>query len=147
MDGNAPEPVETDARVPPQSLDAEAAVLSALFLSPGLTVELEPEHFYSDANRLIYQAILDTAPADIVTVCRTLRDRKQLGRVGGQGYVAMIVDATPCVANVAAHAALVREMWRRRVLIAAFQRCEAELYHGALSAGEAWRRMKECCDA
>ncbi len=140
-DGSAP---ADDARVPPSCMDAEAAVLSALFLDPGATVELEPEHFYSDANRWIYRAVRAVG-ADIVLVAHWLKQQGALGRVGGQVYLAQIVDATPAVARVADHAALVRECWRRRVLIAAFQRCEAELYAGTLSPQDAWSRMKEVC--
>jgi replicative DNA helicase len=148
MDGSAPDlsAAITPERIPPHDLDAEAAVLSALFLSPGLTVELKPEHFYADANAWIFRAIRATpAPTDIVLVAAWLRDQKRLYQVGGTPYLAQIVDATPCVANVAAHAAIVRECWRRRVLIAAFQQVTAELYHG-LSADEAWRTMKEKCN-
>ncbi len=47
--------------------------------------------------------------------------------------------------DAAADAAIVRECVRRRVLIAAFQRCTAELYAGSLSAQDAWSRMKEVC--
>ncbi len=141
-DGSAP--AETDARVPPHDMDAEAAVLSALFLDQTLTVKLEPEHFYSDANAWIMRAI-QAVGADIVLVVHWLKQAGRLGQVGGQAYVAQVVDATPAVANVAAHAALVKELWRRRVLIAAFQRCEAELYAGTLSPQDAWSRMKEVC--
>jgi replicative DNA helicase len=149
MDGNAPALPEADARIPPHCLDAEAAVLSACFVADAAP-ELEPEHFYSDANRLIFAAIRatrSTGPVDAVLVANHLRASGQIYRVGGATYIAQIIDATPCVANVAAHAALVREMWRRRVLIAAFQQCEAELYHGQVDAAGAWRRMKGCCDA
>ncbi len=147
MDGSAPT-TEPTVNVPPCDLDAEAAVLSALFLAPEQCSlgSLEPKHFYSDANAWIYRAIRAVG-ADIVLVVHWLRDQGRLAQVGGQVYVAQIVDATPCVANNSAHAEVIKECFRRRVLIAAFQRCTAELYAGSLSAGDAWRRMKECCDA
>ena len=144
-----PPPVEPPApdRIPPHNLDAEAAVLSAHFVAP-TTVDLEPEHFYSDANRLIFAAIraCGDGPVDVIAVADHLRRAGTMHRVGGAAYLAMIVDATPCVANVAAHAAIVRECWRRRVLIRAFQQCVAELYAGDLSAADAWRRMREVCE-
>lgn len=143
MDGSTP-PAETEARVPPCDLDAEAAILSALFIDPSTQVELEPEHFYADANAWIYRAILATAPADIVTVAHWLRAQGRLAQIGGQPYLALITDCTPAVANVAAHAAIVRECWRRRVLIRVFAQVQAELYAG-LGADEAWRRVREEC--
>lgn len=142
MDG-APPP-EPDARAGmPHDLDAEAAVLSALFLTPEATVELEPEHFYADANAWIYRAILATQPPDIVTTAQWLRDQGRLKQVGGTPYLARIVDATPAVANVAAHAAIVRELARRRRLIAVLAAVQAELYSGVTGADDAWVRVRE----
>lgn len=141
MDGSPPPP--DPVRVPPHDLDAEAAVLSALFLAPDTDVALEPEWFYSDANAWICRAIIATSPPDIVTVAHWLREQKRLAEVGGTPYLARIVDATPAVANVAAHAAIVRECWRRRRLIEVLAEVTVELYAG-LAADEAWRRVKEC---
>jgi len=144
MDGSAP---ETETRIPPHDLDAEAAVLSALFLAPeqvGLGA-LEPEHFYSDANGWIYRAIRAVG-ADIVLVVHWLRNAQRLGQVGGQAYVAQVVDATPCVANAQAHGAVIKQCWRRRVLIRSLQQVTAELYSGVTTPEAAWARVKEACE-
>jgi replicative DNA helicase len=143
-DGSSP--LEPTVNVPPHDLDAEAAVLSSMFLDPTVIVSLDAEHFYADANAWIYRAISVASP-DIVLVAHWLREQGRLDQIGGQRYLAQIVDATPAVANVWKYADIVKECWRRRVLIAAFQRCVAELYAGSLAAGDAWKRMKECCDA
>ena len=51
-------------RVPPNELDAEAAVLSAVLLDADAQFDRvqetpAPEHLYADANRRIYEAVLD----------------------------------------------------------------------------------------
>src|SRR5260221_14705862 len=125
-------------RVPPHDLDAEAAVLSAALLSTEAFDEvsdlLRSEHFYSDANRRIYDAIIDLQsngrPVDVVAVATWLRDRDRLQQVGGTPYLAQLTDSIPAVAHVAAHAAVVREKWRVRQLIATCQRFAAEGYGG-----------------
>src|SRR5262249_38774281 len=79
------------ARVPPQDLDAEAAVLSAILLeSEALDKVLEilrPEHFYSEANRRIYESAVELStrgtPIDVVSIAGVLRDRERLSQVGG----------------------------------------------------------------
>ncbi len=148
MDGSAPTS-EPSVNVPPHDAAAEQAVLSALFLDPTITVELEPDHFYFDANAWVYRAVRAVGPDPVLTA-HWLRDQQRLGQVGGQPYLLTLIDGYPKVATTqaaaTAYAAIVRECFRRRVLIAAFQRCTAELYAGSLSAGDAWRRMKECCD-
>lgn len=93
---------------------------------------LKPEHFYSEANGRIYEAAMELAsisqPIDTVTVASWLRDRERLQQIGGAAYLAQIVDATPAVAHVAAHARTVREKWRLRRVIAECQRISAEGY-------------------
>ncbi|MBI4953555.1 MAG: replicative DNA helicase [Myxococcales bacterium] len=130
------EPPVIAGRVPPHDLEAEAAVLSAILLDRDaldrVAEILQSEHFYSEANRLVYEACsaLATvgAPIDVVSVAGWLRDREQMPRVGGTTYLAQLVDATPAVAHVAAHARVVKEKWRLRRLIAACQRFAAEGY-------------------
>jgi replicative DNA helicase len=130
------EPPVIAGRVPPHDLDAEAAVLSAILLKNDALDQvaelLKPEHFYSEANGKIFEACVElaraSAPIDTVQVASWLRDRERLAQIGGAAYLAQIVDATPAVAHVQAHARTVREKWRLRRLIAECQRISAEGY-------------------
>jgi replicative DNA helicase len=130
------EPPIVAGRVPPHDLDAEAAVISAILLKQEALDQvaelLRPEHFYSEANGKIYEATVELirqgSPVDTVQVASWLRDRERLAQVGGAAYLAQIVDATPAVAHVQAHARTVREKWRLRRLIAECQRLAAEGY-------------------
>ena len=130
------EPAIIAGRVPPHDLDAEAAVLSAILLSrealDRVLEVLKPEHFYSDANGRIFDAMTQLAiagtPIDIVSVASYLRDRERLAQIGGASYLAQLADATPAVAHVGAHANVVYEKWRLRALIATCQRVAAEGY-------------------
>jgi len=136
---SAGELAPSTGRVPPQDLDAEAAVLSAVLLDSDAFDRVQellgPEHFYADANRRIYEAVLDLKsmsgqPVDIVSVSGWLRDRNRLAQVGGTPYLAQLADATPAIAHVENHARLIREKWRLRQLIATCQRVTAEGYAG-----------------
>lgn len=126
----------SEGRVPPQDLDAEAAVLSSILLRQEVFDEvqdiIQPEHFYSDANRRIYEAILDLSRADkvidLVNVASWLRSRERLEQVGGTVYLAELTDATPAVANVQSYATTVRERARLRQLISVCQKYAAEGY-------------------
>jgi replicative DNA helicase len=128
--------VPVAGRVPPHDLDAEAAVLSSVLLERDALDRvleiLKPEHFYSDANRRIYEAATQLAvagtPIDIVSIASWLRDREWLNHIGGSSYLAQLVDATPAVAHVATHAKVVYEKWRLRQLIATCQKVAAEGY-------------------
>ncbi|MBS3942551.1 MAG: replicative DNA helicase, partial [Actinobacteria bacterium] len=67
-------------RVPPHSLEAEVSVLGAALLSRNAASEavevLEPEHFYRNAHRTVFEAIRDLLaagePIDTVTLTEWL---------------------------------------------------------------------------
>lgn len=124
-------------RVPPSDLDAEGAVLSACLLRAQDCLDdvrqvLKPGHFYADANRRIYEAILDLdaegKPVDIVLVAGRLRAQARLEQVGGSPYLSQLSDATPAVAHVVDHARVVVEKARLRRVISTCQTFAAEGY-------------------
>jgi replicative DNA helicase len=123
-------------RVPPHDLDAEAAVISAAMLDRAAIDAagelVKPTHFYSNANRRVFEAIIELAtrnePVDVVTVAGYLRDRDRLNEVGGTPYLAQLVDSVPAVANVESYANIVVRKARMRELIVTCQRVAAEGY-------------------
>lgn len=138
------------APMPPHDLDAEGAVLSAVMLDPSALAkvpELRPEHFYSEAHRRIFEACIAVAangePLDAVTVHAWLKSRGRVASVGGMGYLAEILAASPVVANVSAHAETVLERWRRRDLLARTRRVVAGLEVGQLDADQAGERIRQ----
>ena len=131
-------------RVPPHNLDAEASVLSAIFMVPmefdAVAGVLQAEHFYSDSNRRIFEAMaaltVATQPIDTVTVATWLQNNGRLAQVGGTPYIAQIQDTVPAVANVASYAEIVRDAWQKRQLIARCQVFAAEAYDTPTSGRE-----------
>lgn len=130
------EPGFFEGLVPPHDLQAEAAVIAACLLD-GATIDLvapllEASDFYSDAHRLFWDALSDLrsagTPADVITVVGWLRSRQLIARAGGPKYLGELLDATPAVANVAAHALIVRQRSRLRRVIAVCQKYAAEGY-------------------
>ena len=72
--------------VPPQDIDAEKSVLGAILLDANSLVKviefLVPAHFYKDAHKNIYSAIIalfeHREPADLITVPDQLKKMKEL---------------------------------------------------------------------
>lgn len=146
-----PEPARSSTgRVPPHDLDAEAAVLSALLLEHDaldrVSSKLKADHFYSPANRRIYEACLALAeagqPRDAVTVGGWLKSRERLAEVGGVPYLGQIVDAVPSVANLEHYARIVTRKWRVRQVIAEAQRIAAEGYGDVGEDEDKWCEAK-----
>ena len=95
---------------------------------------LQPEHFYSEAHRRIYEACVELnregRPVDVVQVATWLRDRERLSQVGGMPYLTEVLNAAPAVANVGAYGRTIHEKWRVRQLILTCQRVTAQGYAG-----------------
>lgn len=112
-------------RMPPQNIEAEAAVLGGIFLSPHTLASAEeylvPEDFYKRANQLVFAAMSDLSlneqGIDAVTVKNYLDDHNQLDDVGGLPYLAELADAVPTAANVVYYAKIVAEKAQLRRLI------------------------------
>ena len=130
-------PVASVGRVPPSDLAAEGAVLSGCLQANNEAFEqvadlLKPEHFYSESNRRIYEAIIAVVsrsqPLDIIAVKHELEARERLAQVGGPKYLAEICDLIPAVSNIRSYAEMVVERWRVRTAIATCQAFAAEGY-------------------
>ena len=104
-------------RVPPNSIDAEQAVLGGLMLSPDsldkVADRLSEQDFYRKDHRLIWRAITELAakgmPCDAVTLGDWFEANGLAEMVGGAGYLIELANTTPSAANIAAYAEIVRE--------------------------------------
>lgn len=131
---------------PRADLDAEAAVLSAALLDGGAALEvvdtLEPADFYADANRLIFERIVETvrrdASPDAVTIAAELRAAGTLERIGGTPYIAQLANATPAVAHVRDHCAVIRQLARLRRARNVFGELAAEANAVELGQVDEW---------
>lgn len=112
-------------KLPPQALDLEEAVLGAMMLErSGLinTIDiLQPEDFYIDKHREIFQAIRDLfradKPVDMLTVKGQLQRAGKLELVGGAYQIADLTSKVSSTANAEYNARIIAEMSIRRKLI------------------------------
>lgn len=111
--------------VPPSALDAERAVLGGILLeNDALNIVLESldaNDFYSDANAKIFESMAGLfqrgQPIDHVTLRQDLVGKNRLQAVGGDEYLLSLTNTIPTVANIQAHARIVREKAVVRKLI------------------------------
>jgi replicative DNA helicase len=114
-------------KVPPQNLEAEQSVLGGILLD-NIAVNsvleiLVTDDFYSEGHRKIFTAIIELSeknePSDLITLSSILRDKKQLEGIGGESYLASLVDSVPSAANIAYYSKIVKEKSILRKLIGA----------------------------
>ncbi|RCJ19278.1 replicative DNA helicase [Nostoc minutum NIES-26] len=114
-------------RLPPQSIEAEEAILGGIMLDPSamsrISDRLVPEAFYINAHKDIYQAAqrlyTQGLPTDLLCITNWLSDNGLLFRIGGRNKLASLVDRTVTAVNIDALADLVMEKYQRRQLIKA----------------------------
>lgn len=112
-------------RLPPQNIEAEQAVLGAIFLEPSsLTVASEiliPEDFYRASHQKIYNAMLklndEGKVVDLVTVTEELAAAKLIEDTGGVSYLSELASSVPTAANIEYYARIVEEKSLLRRLI------------------------------
>jgi replicative DNA helicase len=117
--------IELPGKVPPQSLEAERAVLGAILLEPSLlprAIELlTPEEFYKEAHRKIFAAMIRLfergEPADAITVTETLRREGVFEEVGGHTVLATLQEEGTVATQFTAYTGIVREKALLREMI------------------------------
>jgi replicative DNA helicase len=124
-------------KLPPQSLEAEMAVLGSMLLdreATGVAIEtLDAGCFYKDAHKKIYSAITrlfdENRAVDLVTVVEELKKTSALDDVGGPAYLANIASSVPTSANISHYAKIVKEKHILRNLINAATQIASECYN------------------
>jgi replicative DNA helicase len=117
------------ADVPPQSLEAEEAVLGAMLLSEtaigAVTEILVAGDFYRGSHGTIFRTCLALwakgEPVDAITLANELEERGELEQIGGASRVAELAALVSATANVEHYARIVKETATLRGLIRAGQ--------------------------
>ena len=112
-------------RIPPQSVEAEQAVLGGLMLAPDaydtVADSLTEKDFYRRDHQLIFRAIRELAeknkPFDAVTLGEWFESMGQAEQVAGGAYLIELASTTPSAANIKAYAEIVRDKAVLRQLI------------------------------
>ena len=116
-----------EIRIPPQSIDSEKAVLGSIMLRKDAMHEIEdvvnPDSFYAEKHKMIFQAMLDLSlknePIDMLSLSTKLSEQKVLESIGGNQYLAEIVNVVPSSTNAKHYADIVQKKYVLRSLIEA----------------------------
>jgi hypothetical protein len=111
-------------KVPPNNLEAEQYVLSAVFKrnkSIKEIPEITTDDFYREAHQIIYEAMLtlseDGEVIDPVTVKDYLKMKGMLEQAGGDEYLENIFDCSSTTAAIKTYAKIVKEASYKRQVI------------------------------
>ncbi|MBI2120238.1 MAG: replicative DNA helicase [Parcubacteria group bacterium] len=117
-------------RIPPQSIESERALLGSIMLRPEVLYDimdvLNEDSFYAEKHRLTFRSMLDLfskhEPIDLLSLSTRLKERNLLDNIGGNSYLAELVNSVPSSANAKHYADVVQKKHVLRNLIDASNR-------------------------
>jgi len=112
-------------RTPPHNIEAEQAVLGAVFLEPEAfstaSEVLMPDDFYRASHQRIFATMVQLSdrgePIDLVTVTTSLANQSTLDEIGGVSYLTELAESVPTAANIGYYSKIVEEKALLRRLI------------------------------
>jgi len=129
------------ARIPPQNLEAEQAILGSLMLERDVFDQvgdqLDANDFYKPSHQRIFQTIVELqrkhSPIDLITVSNSLQAKGETEMAGGAEYLVEIVNRTVSSANIQSYTRIVKEKSLLRKMIQTnsnlIERAYTEDYH------------------
>jgi replicative DNA helicase len=123
-----------DEKLPPHDIEAEEAVIGSLLIDADailkIAASLKPEDFFSETNRVIYQACssLYQRPNEVInqiTVAHELMRQDKLEQIGGAAFLSHLISNVPTSLHVEYYAQIVSNTAVMRRLIAAARQIEA----------------------
>lgn len=114
-----------DLRIPPQSLEAEKALLGSIMLRPevmhDITDIISDISFYSDRHKIIWSTMIElhskSTPIDLLSLSSRMKDKDILEQAGGMTYLTELVAGVPSSTNAKHYAEIVQKKRIMRELI------------------------------
>jgi replicative DNA helicase len=127
-----------EEKLPPHDIEAEEAVIGSLLIDPEailkVAVSLKAEDFFSETNRVIYQACFSlyqrNEAINQITVAHELMRQDKLEQIGGAAFLSHLISNVPTSLHVEYYARIVSNTAVMRRLIAAAGQIEALGYEG-----------------
>lgn len=137
-------------KLPPQAIELEESILGAIMIEKdayGHVADLlRPDSFYSDQNRMVFEAIRKLAgnesPVDVLTVAEEMKRQGTLMEAGGPAYLADLTRRVASTAHLQYHAQIVAQKSTARDLIKMASEIERDAYDETQDVEELMNRAE-----
>jgi replicative DNA helicase len=127
MKPRKPANLSSEAKIPPQNLDAEMSLLGAILIDEEVLADvsdkLHPQDFYDKRHLLIFDAMMRLyerhRPVDLLTLSDELTKKAELEVIGGSAYLTELTNYVPTAAHATTYAEMIAQKAIRRRLIKA----------------------------
>ncbi|HEY4478268.1 MAG TPA: replicative DNA helicase [Candidatus Paceibacterota bacterium] len=125
MSGTSPYFKAKDLRIPPQSIEAEKALLGSVMIRPevmhDITDIIFDRSFYSDRHKLIWITMMELyskgTPIDLLSLSSRLKEKDILEQAGDVNYLTELVNGVPSSTNAKHYAEIIQKKHIMRDLI------------------------------
>ncbi|MEI8249060.1 MAG: replicative DNA helicase [Candidatus Taylorbacteria bacterium] len=119
-----------DLKIPPQSLEAEKALLGSVMIRSEVMHDIVDhigEHsFYSNQHKLVWSTLMDLhskgTPIDLLSVSSRLKEKGHLEQAGGMTYLTELINVVPSSTNANHYAEIVEKKHLLRELLRAAEK-------------------------
>jgi len=131
----------SSVRLPPRSEEAEKSLLGAVLLEGDTLAEVahlvDSEDFYATAHQSIYDCCCslfnEGKRIDALLIREELKRRGDLEKVGGEGYLAQLVNTVPSAAGAGDYARIISEKAVKRNLIHVCTQVQTAAYEESMA--------------
>lgn len=142
-------------KLPPQAIDLEEAVLGAMLLESTARFQvigtLQPDDFYLEQHKQIFQAMFDLyhsdRPIDLRSVFARLRKNGKAELVGGASYLAELQSKVSQATNMEEHARVLIEFKIKRDIIHIASSAHHDSYEDTIDAIELLAKVQQALDS
>lgn len=127
MDTTSPYYKTRDLKIPPQSIEAEKALLGSILMRGevmhDITDIVRETSFYSNNHRNVWATLFElfskATPIDLLSVSSRLKEKGHLDSIGGMSYLTELVNVVPSSTNAQHYAEIVEKKCTMRELLRA----------------------------
>lgn len=115
--------MDTQAKTPPQAIDAEKGLIAAIIVNPDVMddILITPEMFYHSNHSIIFTHIKKLYDAgtkpDIITLNESLQASGEIDQVGGVNYLMQLSETVVTDKYAGQHEKIIKEKYLRRQYI------------------------------
>jgi len=127
MDTTSPYYKTKDLKIPPQSLEAEKALLGSILMRGEVMHDISDivreASFYSNNHKNIWATLFElftkATPIDLLSVSSRLKEKGHLDSAGGMSYLTELINIVPSSTNAQHYAEIVEKKYTMRELLRA----------------------------
>lgn len=114
-------------RIPPHNIEAEESLLGAILIEPDAILKVldivDPEDFYKDSHRIIFNSMIDLferhEPVDLLTLGNRLEETDVLKQIGGRTTLVELTNKVTTAAHIKHYGEIISKKATLRRLIKA----------------------------